>query len=168
MGGGGADVDVLSVLIGRRGDHADAGGEVTDDAPDVLVGDDVLGDDGGFVGVGLVVVFNDFDGVGLVADGDAALFLIPLGGHQLGGVGEANAILGVVAGHGGRDGDLDAAFSESAAAQHQGKSQDDCKNLLHTVRAPFLIYSKAEAMLRCPKIDCTDWYYHDGRNESRT
>ena len=136
MGGGGADVDVLGVLIGRSSDHADAGGEVADDAPDVLVGNDVLGDDGGLVGVGLVVVLNDLNGIGLVADGHAAVG-IPLGGHQLGRVGEANAVLCVVTGHGAGHRDLDGAFRQSAAAQQQGKRQDDSKNLLHSVRAPF-------------------------------
>ena len=136
MGGGGADVDVLGVLIGRSSDHADAGGEVADDAPDVLVGNDVLGDDGGLVGVGLVVVLNDLNGIGLVADGHAAVG-IPLGGHELCSVGKADAVLRVVTGHGAGDRDLDGALGKGAAAQDQSQSQDDCKNLLHYCCAPF-------------------------------
>ena len=136
MGGGGADVDVLGVLIGRSSDHADAGGEVADDAPDVIVGNDVLGDDGGLVGVGLVVELNDLNGIGLVADLDATVG-VPLGGHQLGSVGKANAVLGVVTGHGAGHRDLDGALGKGTAAQDQGQSQDDCKNLLHYCCAPF-------------------------------
>ncbi len=108
MRGGGADVHIAGLLIGRGGDHADAGGEVAQDAVDLIVGDDLLGDQRRLVGVGLVVVFLDLHRVLDAADVDAAL-LIPLLGHEVGGIGKADAVLGVVAGHRAGHGDGDGA-----------------------------------------------------------